>query len=109
MLPAEDQRRHTGQSAGEGEPPRHRAVEHVRDQRDDVSSNEVFTSFLEENPALTQYAEAIPYAVPPIVNENFSDIQTALSDEGLIPAVTGDKTPEQAWEDAKAAMQALLE
>ena len=77
--------------------------------RDDVSSNEVFASFLQENPALTQYAEAIPYAVPPIVNENFSDIQTALSDEGLIPAVNGDKTPEQAWEDAKAAMQALLE
>ncbi len=76
--------------------------------RDDVSSNEVFTGFLQENPALTQYAEAIPYAVPPIVNENFSDIQTALSDEGLIPAVKGDKTPEQAWEDAKAAMQGLL-
>lgn len=77
--------------------------------RDDVSSNEVFASFLQENPALTQYAEAIPYAVPPIVNQNFSDIQTALSDEGLIPAVNGEKTPEQAWEDAKAAMQALLE
>ena len=76
--------------------------------RDDVSGNEVFASFLQENPALTQYAEAIPYAVPPIVNENFSDIQTALSDEGLIPAVNGDKTPEQAWEDAKAAMQGLL-
>lgn len=76
--------------------------------RDDVSSNEVFAGFLEENPALTQYAEAIPYAVPPLVNENFSDIQTALSDEGLIPAVSGDKTPEQAWEDAKAAMQGLL-
>ena len=76
--------------------------------RDDVGTSEVFTSFLEENPALTQYAEAIPYAVPPIVNENFSDIQTALSDEGLIPAVNGDKTPEQAWEDAKDAMQALL-
>lgn len=76
--------------------------------RDDVSTNEVFTPFLEENPALVQYAEAIPYAVPPLVNENFSDLQTVLSDEGLIPAVNGDKTPEQAWEDAKAAMQALL-
>ena len=76
--------------------------------RDDVSTNEVFAPFLEENPALVQYAEAIPYAVPPLINENFSDIQTVLSDEGLIPAVNGDKTPEQAWEDAKVAMQALL-
>ena len=76
--------------------------------RDDVSSNQVFSSFLNENPALVQYAEEIPYAVPPIVNQNYSDIQTALSDEGLIPAVKGDKTPEQAWEDAKTAMQGLL-
>ena len=76
--------------------------------RDDVSSNQVFASFLKENPALVQYAEEIPYAVPPIVNQNYSDIQTALSDEGLIPAVKGDKTPEQAWEDAKTAMQGLL-
>ncbi len=76
--------------------------------RDDVSSNEVFAGFLGDNPALVQYAEAIPYAVPPIINQNFSDIQTALSEQGLTPAVNGDKTPEQAWEDAKAAMQGLL-
>ena len=76
--------------------------------RDDVSSNQVFSSFLNENPALVQYAAEIPYAVPPIVNQNYSDIQTALSDEGLIPAVKGDKTPEQAWADAKTAMQSLL-
>ena len=76
--------------------------------RDDVSSNQVFSSFLKDNPALVQYAEEIPYAVPPIVNQNYSDIQTALSDEGLIPAVKGDKTPEQAWADAKTAMQGLL-
>ena len=76
--------------------------------RDDGGTSEVFAPFLEENPALVQYAEAIPYAVPPLVNENFSDIQTVLSDEGLIPSVNGDKTPEQAWEDAKVAMQALL-
>ncbi|ADI14946.1 extracellular solute-binding protein [Truepera radiovictrix] len=76
--------------------------------RDDLGSNETFAAFLEENPALVQYAEAIPYAVPPIVNQNFADIQTALSEQGLAPAVRGDKTPEQAWEDAKAAMQALL-
>lgn len=76
--------------------------------RDDLSSNEVFAPFLEENPLLVRYAEAIPYAVPPVVDENFSNIQTVLSDEGLIPAVNGDKTPEQAWEDAKAAMQELL-
>lgn len=76
--------------------------------RDDVSSNEVFTAFLEQNQELAPYAEAIPYAVPPIVNQNFTDIQTVLSEQGLIPAVNGDKTPEQAWEDAKAAMQGLL-
>ena len=76
--------------------------------RDDLSSNQVFSSFLQDNPALVQYAEAIPYAVPPIVNQNYSDIQTALSDQGLIPAVKGDKTPEQAWADAKTAMQGLL-
>jgi multiple sugar transport system substrate-binding protein len=76
--------------------------------RDDLSTNETFAAFFEENPALVQYAEAIPYAVPPIVNQNFADIQTALSEQGLTPAVQGDKTPERAWEDAKAAMQALL-
>jgi len=77
--------------------------------RDDLSVNPIFRTFFEEKPVLLPYAEALPYAVPPFTNSRFADIQTTLSDEGLLPVIAGRKSPEQAWRDAKAAIQAILD
>lgn len=77
--------------------------------RDDLSTNPVFQAFFEANPVLLPYAEALPHAVPPFTNSRFADIQTTLSDEGLLPVLAGRKTPEEAWRDAKAAIQEILD
>ncbi|MBO2518365.1 MULTISPECIES: extracellular solute-binding protein [Limnochorda] len=77
--------------------------------RDDLAANPVFQEFFEANPVLRPYAEALPYAVPPFTNSRFADIQTTLSDEGLLPVLAGRKSPETAWRDAKAAIQAILD
>ena len=77
--------------------------------RDDLATNPVFSDVFEAMPMLRPYAEALPYAVPPFTNSRFADIQTTLSDAGLLPVLAGQKSPEQAWRDAKAAIQAILD
>ncbi|MBE3598750.1 MAG: extracellular solute-binding protein [Limnochordaceae bacterium] len=76
--------------------------------RGDLSVSPTFAAYFKEHPELVPYAEELPYAVPPFANSRFSDVQTALGEAGLVPAVRGTKTPEKAWQDAKAAMEAIL-
>lgn len=76
--------------------------------RDDLAENPVFADYLAQAPALVPYAESLASAVPPFTHSQFADIQTALGEEGLIPVVRLQKTPEQAWEDAKAAINQIL-
>lgn len=77
--------------------------------RDDLAENEVFQSFFEQNPQLVPYAENIPNAVPPLRHPEFTEIQRLLGAQALNPVVTGQKEPEQAWEDWKNAIQSLLQ
>ena len=76
--------------------------------RDDLSTNESFAAFLEENPALVPYAEAVPNGVPPIDNPNYNDIQTHIGEKAFNPVVRGEKDPAQAWEDMKEAIKGEL-
>ncbi|NLG70403.1 MAG: extracellular solute-binding protein [Firmicutes bacterium] len=76
--------------------------------RGDLATSPVFSGYLRQHPELVPYAEALPYAVPPFASPRVTDVQTALGEAGLVPAVRGTKTPEQAWEDARAAMEAVL-
>ncbi|WP_130859031.1 extracellular solute-binding protein [Gracilibacillus phocaeensis] len=77
--------------------------------RDDLTSNESFNAFLEENPALIPYAEAVPNGVPPIDNPNYNDIQTQIGEQAFNPVVRGEKDPEQAWKDMKQAIEGELQ
>ena len=77
--------------------------------RDDLADNEAFQTFFSENPALQAYAQAIPQAVPPFAHPNYTEIQVALGDQAVIPAVLGQKEPQQAWDDWKNAVQPMLE
>ena len=77
--------------------------------REDLTTNPAFAAVFAEAPELIPYAEELPYAVPPLKTPKVQDIQTALSEYGMIPALLGQKTPEQAWEDAKREILSLLE
>ncbi|MFQ5796565.1 MAG: extracellular solute-binding protein [Candidatus Bipolaricaulia bacterium] len=76
--------------------------------RGDLATNPTFARVFEEHPELLPYADEMPFAVPAIAHEKFADIQTTLSDEGLIPVILGRKTPAKGWADAKAAIEAIL-
>ncbi len=77
--------------------------------RDDLGTNPAFAAFFEEHRGLVAYAEEIPYAVPPLMHAKYADIYTAIGELGLVPVVMGEKTGEQAWQDVKAAIEAILE
>jgi multiple sugar transport system substrate-binding protein len=76
--------------------------------RDDLSTNEAFAPYLEENPQLKQYAENIPNAIPPMDNEKTVEIQELIGKEALNPVVKGQKTADKAWEDMKKAINGVL-
>jgi multiple sugar transport system substrate-binding protein len=76
--------------------------------RDDLSTNEAFASYLEENPQLKQYAENIPNAIPPVDNEKTVEIQELIGKEALNPVVKGQKDPKTAWKDMKKAVNGVL-
>jgi multiple sugar transport system substrate-binding protein len=76
--------------------------------RGDLTTNPTFAKVFEDHPELMGYADEMAYAVPAMANERFADIQTALGEEGLIPVILGEKTPQQGWADAKAAIEAIL-
>jgi len=76
--------------------------------RGDLTSNAAFTSYFEANPALKAFADAVPTAVPPVMSEKFTDLQTQMTEEMMIPLINGTKTPEQAFEAVKAGWEAML-
>ncbi len=76
--------------------------------RDDLSSNASFTSFFQQNPELEAYAKEIPYAIPAIKNPKYTDLQTTLGDDAVIPVVRGQKAPAQAWNDWRSSAQSIL-
>ena len=76
--------------------------------RDDLADNSTFVHYLSASPELTPYAENLAYAVPPFSHGEFADIQTALGEEALTPVIRGQKTPEEAWADAKKAINQIL-
>ncbi|WP_406944910.1 ABC transporter substrate-binding protein [Halobacillus sp. SY10] len=76
--------------------------------RDDLATNEAFTSFLDEHPELQKYATNIPNAVPPIDSEVTVDVQKLIGTEAVNPVVKGEKSPEQAWSDMTDAINKVL-
>ncbi len=76
--------------------------------RDDLATNKAFADYFAQAPELRPYAEHMAQAIPPFTSGEFADIQTALGEEGLIPVVLGQKEPEQAWQDAKTAIERIL-
>lgn len=76
--------------------------------RDDLSNNEAFNSYLDQNPQLKMYAENIPNAIPPIDHEKFVEIQEEIGKAALNPIVKGEKNPDKAWDDMVEAIGGVL-
>jgi multiple sugar transport system substrate-binding protein len=76
--------------------------------RDDLTSNDSFAAFFENNPALQPYAAAVPNAIPPMDNSKYNDIQTFIGQHAFNPVVKGEKDPETAWEDMQEAIEGAL-
>ncbi|WP_221567152.1 extracellular solute-binding protein [Alkalihalobacillus sp. TS-13] len=76
--------------------------------RDDLSTNETFEQYFEENPQLVKYAENIPNAVPPIDSENTVEIQEAIGKDAVNPVIKGQKEPKKAWDDMKKSIDGML-
>nr|WP_242694873.1 ABC transporter substrate-binding protein [Pseudogracilibacillus auburnensis] len=77
--------------------------------RDDLAENEEFKAFMEANPVLQPYAEAVPLGVPPMDNPKFNELQTYIGQHAFNKVVNGEITPEQGWEDMKKAIEGDLE
>jgi multiple sugar transport system substrate-binding protein len=73
--------------------------------RDDLSTNEAFQAFFDENPELVPYAENIPNAVPALDHPEFTEIQRLLGEQAQIPVIEGQKDPETGWNDFRDAVQ----
>jgi multiple sugar transport system substrate-binding protein len=76
--------------------------------RDDLSTNEAFQAFFDDNPELVPYAENIPNAVPPLDHPEFTEIQRLLGEEAQIPVINGQKDPETGWNDFKTAVESQI-
>lgn len=76
--------------------------------RDDMSTNDMFKSFLEENPAIVPYAEAIKNGIPSIDNPKYNELQTLIGQHAVNPLVKGETTPEEAWNNMKQAIEGEL-
>lgn len=77
--------------------------------RDDLASNEVFTEYLEEKPALKIFAENIPNALPTIDNVNFAEVLESLGTEALVPIIGMKKKAEDGWQDMTEAIKDKLD
>ncbi|GAA0315851.1 ABC transporter substrate-binding protein [Bacillus carboniphilus] len=76
--------------------------------RDDMATNELFTSFLEANPAVAPYAAAIPNGIPSIDNPKYNELQTYIGQYAVNPLVKGETNPDEAWEKMKQAIEGEL-
>lgn len=76
--------------------------------RDDLTTNETFKAFFENNPALQPYAAAVPNAIPPMDNSKYNDIQTFIGQHAFNPVVKGEKEPKEGWKEMQEAIEGAL-
>lgn len=76
--------------------------------RDDLTTNETFTKYFNENPQLKPYAAEIPYAVPAIDNAKYNDLQTFIGQYAFNKAVKGQGDPSKEWDDMAKAIEGAL-
>ncbi|MGX7393396.1 ABC transporter substrate-binding protein [Carnobacterium mobile] len=76
--------------------------------RDDSTENEAFADYFKEHPEMKSFAESVKNAVPAMDNANYNELQQIIGESAWNPIVRGEKTPEKAWKDMKAALEGVL-
>jgi multiple sugar transport system substrate-binding protein len=76
--------------------------------RDDVATNEIFKTFLDENPAIKVFGEQVPNGIPTMNSPKMVDIHTILGEKGVNPVVNSGADPAAAWTITEEAIQAAL-
>jgi len=75
--------------------------------RGDVDTNPELSALRVPETALWSFA--VSNAIPSTNHPKFAEILEALGAEGFIPALKGERAPEEAWKKAKAKILALLQ
>lgn len=73
--------------------------------RGDLAENEAFKEVISKTPGLEDYARAVPTAVPPVAHADFEELHRIIGEQAVAPVVQGQKSPEQAWQDMKRALE----
>lgn len=76
--------------------------------RGNLTNQDGFQNYFENNPQMIKYAENIPNAVPALKISNWSKVQKELGDEAVVPVIRGKKKPKEAWEDWKLTVKKML-
>jgi multiple sugar transport system substrate-binding protein len=76
--------------------------------RDDLETNSTFTSYFEKHPELKPYAAEIPYAIPPMDNADYNNLQTFIGSDAFNPVVKGQIAPQQGWDKMKKDIEGAL-
>lgn len=76
--------------------------------RDDATTNPTFEKYFVKNPQMKIFAANVPVAKPAIDNAKYNEIQQGFSEQGWVPVVRGEKSPEKAVNDAKKAIEGAL-
>lgn len=75
--------------------------------REDLLTNPVFADFWKNNPQTAQYAEMIPYSIPPAAIPNTVEVHNLINSELWEPIVFGKKTVDEALNDLIPKVMAL--
>jgi multiple sugar transport system substrate-binding protein len=76
--------------------------------RDDLETNSTFTSYFEKHPELKPYAAEIPYAIPPMDNADYNNLQTFIGSDAFNPVVKGQIAPQKGWDKMKKDIEGAL-
>lgn len=74
--------------------------------REDLTTNESFKTYFDENPAMADFANYIPYGIPAMASADMVEIQTKMG-ERIYKMITSDVSPEETWENIKTDIGAL--
>jgi multiple sugar transport system substrate-binding protein len=77
--------------------------------REDITENAAFNDYWAEHPVVKEYAEGVPYSVPPALIATTIEVQRIMGTEMIEPIWFGTKEPEQAMADAVKAVEEYLQ
>ena len=76
--------------------------------REDITTNPAFDAYWADHPVVKEYAEGVPYSVPPALIAKTIEVQRIMGREMTEPIWFGTKSPEEAMADAVAAIEDYL-